>query len=308
MSEPPVTRPGGPRVARFAVPEPLAGERLDRVLAACVPGLSRSRARVLLDLGGVFVDGKRVKVASRAVRAGQTVVATIGGALARATKQPGRAARARDEAALPPFRIVHEDADLVVIDKPPGLLAAPTAESDRGNLADLLARRPGGGPVWVVHRLDLHTSGLLVYARTPEANRVLAAQFRTHDVRREYLAVVAGAFPADRLVLDTPLGGRRAVTHVAIEERYGDRATLLRCRLETGRTHQIRLHCALAGHPVLGDPLHPVRTALPPPRLALHAEVLGLVHPRTGEPLDLRSPLPADLAGWLARLRSALRS
>lgn len=293
-----------PNTVRFAVPPALNGERLDRVLAASVPGLSRTRARVLLDLGGVFVDGRRAKVASRPVRAGQTVQTSLGGALARATKHVGRAARARDEAALPPFRVVLEDADIVVVDKPSGLLAAPTAESDRNNLADLLARRPGGGRVQVVHRIDRHTSGLLVYAKTPAANRALAARFRAHDVRREYVAVVDGGFPAGCTRVDVPLGGRRAVTHVAVEARFAGRATRLRCRLETGRTHQIRLHCALVGHPVLGDPQHPTRPALPPPRLALHAEVLGFAHPRTGAAVDLRSPLPDDLARWLARLAS----
>jgi len=283
------------------------GERLDRVLAACVPELSRTRARVLLDIGGVFVDGRRVKVASRAVRTGQAIEAAVGGALTRATKELGRAARARDDAALPPFRVAFEDEDVVVVDKPAGLLAAPTAESDRGNLADLLARRPGAGRIWVVHRIDLHTSGLLVYARTAEANRVLAARFREHDVRREYVAVVAGAFPGDQARLDAPLGGRRAITHVAVEERFGDAATRIRCRLETGRTHQIRLHCMLAGHPVLGDPQHRTHPALPPPRLALHAEVLGFAHPRTGSAIEVRSPLPADLASWLERLRAAQR-
>lgn len=293
------------RVERFAVPEALSGERLDRVLAACVPGLSRSRARVLLDLGGVFVDGRRVKVAGRPVRSGQTVEATIGGAFARATKRPGRAARARDARTLPAYRMVYEDDDLVVVDKPAGLLAAPTAESDRGNLADLLARRPNGGRVWVVHRLDLPTSGLLVYAKTAEANRALAACFRSHALRREYVAVAAGTFPDARTILDAPLAGRRAVTHVVVERRLPGPATQLRCRLETGRTHQIRIHLHLAGHPVLGDPLHPVAFSCPPPRLALHAAVLGFPHPRTGAPCEFESPLPGDLASWLARLATA---
>lgn len=302
MATPVRSRRPAARVERFAVPEALSGERLDRVLAACVPGLSRARARVLLDLGGVFVDGKRVKVASRPVRCGQAVVATIGGALARATKRPGRDARARDAASLPAYRVVYEDGDLIVVDKPAGLLAAPTAESDRGNLADLLARRPGAGRVWVVHRLDLPTSGLLVYAKTADANRALAARFRRHDVRREYVAVVAGAFPDDRPVLDTPLAGRRAVTRVAVERRLPGPATQLRCRLETGRTHQIRIHLHLAGHPVLGDPLHPVLFPWPPPRLALHATVLGFSHPRTGVFAEFESLLPDDLASWLVRL------
>src|SRR5262249_55246452 len=154
-------------------------------------GLSRRKARVVLDIGGVFVDGARTKVAGRAVRAGQVIVANVGGALERATKEAGREARARDDARRPAFRVVYEDADLVVADKPGGLLTAPTPESDRNNLAHALAQRLGR-PVLVVHRIDLETSGLLVFALTDEANRILAERFREHDVERAYLAVLRG--------------------------------------------------------------------------------------------------------------------
>ncbi len=294
-----------PKKSRVVVAREDHGQRLDQVLAARLPGLSRRRARVLLEIGGVFVDGARVKVASRKVRAGQVIEATLGSALERAAGETGREARARDEAALPPYRIVHEDDDLCVVDKPAGLLTAPTPESDRGNLADLLARRPGAGAVFVVHRLDLMTSGLLVIAKTETANRALSERFRVHDVRREYQAVVAGALAGETRTVDAPIAGRRAVTHLAIVERFGDRATLLRCTLETGRTHQIRLHCLHLGHPVLGDPRYGTRTAFDPPRMALHAGKLGFVHPRTGALLELESPLPEDLAGWLERLRAS---
>src|SRR5262245_61778738 len=141
----------------FTVAEAEAGLRLDQALAARVPGLSRRRARVLLDIGGVFVDGRRTKVAGRLVRAGREGGANVGGALERATPKLGRAARDHDEARLPAFAIVFEDEDVVVVDKPSGLLTAPTPESDRNNLASLLARRPGGAPVQVVHRIDLET-------------------------------------------------------------------------------------------------------------------------------------------------------
>jgi 23S rRNA pseudouridine1911/1915/1917 synthase len=292
-----------------------AGRRLDQVLAARVPGLSRRRARVLLDIGGVFVDGRRVKVAGRPVRAGERIVAHLGGALDRASKEVGRAARAADEGRLPAYGVVFEDGDLVVVDKPAGLLTAPTPESDRNNLASLLARRPGalGGPVLVVHRLDLETSGVLVFAKTAEANRALSERFRTHDLQRVYLAVVAGAFPDSLSVLDQPVAGRRAVTHVGVADRFGDRATLLRCRLETGRTHQIRLHATAAGHPVMGDPRYGQAAAslpppLRPPRMALHAAALAFPHPRTGAPLSFESPWPADLAPWTDRLRAAALS
>lgn len=301
--------PAGARRVAFTVRPVEEGLRLDQVLALRVPGLSRRQARVLLDLGGVSVDGRRVRIAGRAVRPGQAIVAHVGGALARATKDVGRAARARDEAALPRVPVVHEDADVVVVDKPPGVLSAPTPESDRTNLVSLLARRTDPpSPVFLVHRIDRPTSGLLVFARSALANRVLGDAFRTHDVEREYVAVVGGAVPEGLATIDAPLGGRRAVTHLAVAERLGDLATVLRCRLETGRTHQIRLHCRGAGHPVLGDADVAVPGGPEPPRLALHAAVLGFRHPRSGEPVRFTSALPADLAGWLAALRARARA
>lgn len=277
------------------------GRRLDQVLAEHVPDLSRRRARVLLDLGGVFVDGVRAKQAGRPVREGQQIAAHLGGALERATKGVGAAARIRDERALPSPRVLFEDADIVVVDKPAGLLTAPTPESDRNNLASLLSRRAPGPrqPIFVVHRLDMDTSGVLVLARTAEANRVLAERFRTHDLVREYLALVAGAFPAELRRIDQPLRGRRAVTHLEVAERFGERATLVRARLETGRTHQLRLHLRGAGHPVLGDRLY---GGQPGPRLGLHAARLAFAHPITGEPLSFGSPLPDELVRWIEQL------
>jgi len=291
------------RKERFIVTPADAALRLDQALAAHIAGLSRRQARVLLDIGGVFVDGARVKVAGRLVRPGQRIEAHLGGALTRATKTVGHAARARDAAALPEFPIVYEDDDLVVVDKPAGLLTAPTPESDRNNLADLLSRR-GGQRVLVVHRIDLQTSGLLVFAKTTAANRALAEQFRQHNVERAYLAVVAGVFPAQTRTLSLPVRGRRAVTHFAVEEVLDEQATVVRCRLETGRTHQIRIHCEHLGHSVLGDPTYATPTRWPPPRMALHAAELGFTHPRSGERLRFTSPWPADLADWLARLRA----
>jgi 23S rRNA pseudouridine1911/1915/1917 synthase len=286
---------------RFKVTAADRGQRLDQLLAARVPGLSRRKARVLLDLGGVFVDGARTKVAGKLLKPGQEVVANVGGALLRASGEVGREARTRDEAALPPFSIVHQDDDLVVVDKPAGLLTAPTPESDRGNLAKLLEEKVGA-PIFVVHRLDLDTSGLLVFARTPDANRELSERFRVHDVERVYLAALAGVLAEDERTVELPIAGRRAVTHVTVVERFAA-ATLVRCRLETGRTHQIRLHTQHLGHPVLGDRQHGERTPVDPPRMALHAAVLGIRHPRTGEALRFELPWPADLAEWLAGLR-----
>ncbi len=294
--------------ARFVVPDADDGMRLDLALARHVPGLSRRRARVLIDLGGVFVDRGRVKVAGRLVRAGQAVEANLGGALERAVGT-GAAARARSDAELPAYRLVHEDEHLIIVDKPAGLVTAPTPESDRGNLLDLLARR-GTGPVFLVHRLDLPTSGLMVFARTDLANRVLAQRFAVHDVEREYLAVVAGELPAAIATIDRPLRGKRAVTHVVGREPVaGGAATIVTVRLETGRSHQIRLHLTDLGHPVLGDDAHGADVARRfeprPPRLALHAGVLGFRHPATDEPVRWVSRPPPELAAWIDGLRGA---
>lgn len=309
---------GRAQKVEFRVSDADAGRRLDQVLAARVPELSRRKARVLLDIGGVFVDRARVKVASRKMRRGQLVEAHLGGALERATKRVGRRARDRDAEALPAHRVVFEDDDIAVVDKPAGLLTAPTPESDRGNLADALARERDGRRVFVIHRLDLGTSGLLVLAKTEHANKVLSERFRTHELSREYLAVVAGrvaperAAPAgstpgaDTITVREPVRGRRAVTHFQVSEPIGAVATVLRARLETGRTHQIRLHCQFLGHPVLGDRRYGQRSngSWPePPRMALHAAALGIVHPRTGATMSFESPLPTALSEWLGELR-----
>jgi 23S rRNA pseudouridine1911/1915/1917 synthase len=290
---------------RFDVLQDDHGMRLDQVLGRRIPGLSRRRARVLIDLGGVFVDGARVKVASRPVRAGQKIEANLGGVLDRATGL-GAEARARDTAHLPPHTIVFEDDHVIVVDKPAGLVTAPTPESDRGNLLDLLQRRPEGGKVFLIHRIDLPTSGLLVFGKSDLANKVLGDKFARHDVEREYRAVVAGVLADAVRTIDRPIGERRAVTHVTVVERFVD-ATVIAARLETGRTHQIRIHLAGLGHPLLGDDRHGGEVARmfrsPPPRLALHAAVLGFAHPATGAPLRFESPLPPALAGWIAGLR-----
>ena len=286
---------------RFKIAPEDAGLRLDQALAARVPGLSRRKARALIDMGGVFVDRARVKVAGRAVRPGQEVVAVIGAAFERATKEVGREARARDAAGLPAFRVVHTDADLVVVDKPAGLLTAPTPEGDQNTLLFLVAETLRG-PVSVVHRLDLGTSGLLVLARTDEANRALAEVFRGHAVERVYLAALRGEVAWEERVVTEPIAGKRAESRFTVVERLAG-ATMVRCKLETGRTHQIRLHARHVGHAVLGDAQYGERTEIDPPRMALHAAVLGFAHPRTGEALRFESPWPDELRAWWEGLR-----
>lgn len=290
---------------RFVVTAEDTALRLDQLLAKYVAGLSRRKARVALDIGGVFVDNTRVKVAGRMLRPGQVVEVTLGAVLERASGNVGDAARARDVADLPVHELVHVDDDVIVVYKPAGLVTAPTPESDRGNLFDNL-RRSDLGRIFLVHRIDLPTSGLLVFARNEHANKVLGAAFVAHDIEREYRAVAVGDL-AEPFTIDRPIEGRRAVTHLSIVERLGT-ATLLSAKLETGRTHQIRLHLAGAGNPVVGDHQHggeKSRTFLPrAPRLLLHAAVLGFAHPRTGAPMRFERPLPADFAGWLERARA----
>ncbi|HUJ57610.1 MAG TPA: RluA family pseudouridine synthase [Kofleriaceae bacterium] len=275
---------------RFAVAADDAGLRLDQVIPRHVAGLSRRKARAVIDLGGVFVDRARVKVAGRQVRAGQLIEVTVGGAL--------------DAAAPPAPAIVHVDDHVVVVDKPAGLVTAPTPEADRGDLLDQLSQT--FGEVYLVHRLDRPTSGLLVFARTRAANKQLGEAFKAHDIERAYTAVAIGEVAAQ--TIDRPIDGRRAITRVEPERALAG-ATLVGARLETGRTHQIRIHLAGIGHPVAGDREHggelERRFEPRPPRLALHARLLGFTHPATGERVRFESALPADLARWLSRLRTS---
>jgi 23S rRNA pseudouridine1911/1915/1917 synthase len=287
----------------FTVSDGEDGLRLDQALAVRVPGLSRRRARVLIDLGGVFIDRKRTKMAGRPLKVGEKVVAHLGGALSRAENRVGQEARAADEERLPPYQIVFEDDDVLVVEKPAGLLTAPTPESDRGNLLGLLSRRGGDRhEVHLVHRLDMATSGLIIFAKTHPALKALSERFRTHDLLRQYLTVVVGHFPPRVELIEQPIERRSASTRVEVLERLGMRATFLRCTLDTGRTHQIRIHCRGLGHPVLGDRQYGQPTNYDPPRMALHATRLALPHPVSGAALDFTSPWPPDLTPWLTAL------
>lgn len=279
----------------FTVAPDEAGLRLDQVVPKRIPGLSRRKARAVIDEGGVFVDRTRTKVAGRVVRAGQVIEVNVGAAVE------------RPRLATPELAptIVFSDPHVIVADKPAGLVVAPTPESDRGDMLDQLSRQ--FGEVYLVHRIDLPTSGLLVFARTREANKKLGDAFKVHDVEREYRAVAIGAARAQ--TIDRPVDGKRAVTHVRVIEALAG-ATLVAARLETGRTHQIRLHLAGDGTPIAGDTQHggeTSRTFVPrAPRLALHAAILGFTHPATGERVVFESALPPELEAWIARLRPTI--
>lgn len=286
---------------RFRVSEEDAGLRLDQILARCVPGLSRRKARLVLDLGGVFVDRKRVKVAGRTLRPGQWVEVHMGAVLARSIASKDRS----DLYALPIEPVVrYVDEALVVVDKPAGVLSAPTPESDRSNLQSWLERELGA-PVHVIHRLDRLTSGLLVFARQAASAARLTELLQQRLLSREYLLAVRGCVPFENREVREPVRGKAAHTALFCEERR-DVASLLRARLGTGRTHQIRFHAASLGHPVLGDPVYgrgaceslPVR----PPRLALHAARLAFPHPGGSLTLELDSPWPSELTTWWREL------
>lgn len=283
----------------FLVPEDAAGLRLDQCLARHVAPLSRSSARVALDLGAVFVDKKRVKVASRQVFPGQHVAVHLGGAYERAQKRVGREARTEDEAHLPPYHVLYEDEHLVAVNKPAGLLSAPTPEGDWGNLQTLLARRrQPPARVYVVHRLDLQTSGVLVYAKTRLANEKLSELFRAHSLTRRYDVLAAGEPQAEEFTVRQQLSGKPAVTHFRRVAQYAEFCHL-EATLETGRTHQIRRHLLSRGLPVLADAEYSRREAWHPVRLGLHAKHLAFAHPREARILSLDVELAPDLRAWL---------
>ena len=294
---------------RFVVPPDAQGLRLDQCLARCVPELSRRTARIVLDLGGVFIDRKRVKVASRKVFAGQCVEVNLGTALTQATKSTGKAARAHDETRLPPPVVLLEDEHLIVVVKPAGLLSAPTPESDRNNLLSVLAhRQTPPEKLYVVHRLDLHTSGVLVLARSEHANRQLSELFRSHELTRLYDVWVQG-HTKPSFTCEAAVGGRAARTRFTLLAHHttgtGEAFSHLQAQLETGRTHQVRLHAAACGHPVLADLRYGGRAAWHPPRQALHARRLAFAHPVSGELLTFDAPLTDDLSSWLERTNAA---
>jgi 23S rRNA pseudouridine1911/1915/1917 synthase len=335
----------------FAVAEADAGGRLDRVLAASLQAFSRSRLKALIEAGAVAVDGRTIRDPSHRVNSGAAIALDV------PPPEP-----AKPEAEPIPLKVVYEDKDIIVIDKPANLVVHPAAGHWTGTLVNALVahcgeslsgiggeRRPG-----IVHRLDKDTTGLMVVAKNDRAHRSLAAQFASHGrdgdpFERGYLAFVWGAPERPQGTIDRPIdrsprardqmavreGGREAITHWQLLERYegaaaprrgrgaeksrkdeGPVASLLACRLETGRTHQIRVHLASIGHPVLGDPTYGAgfrtkrlllatngQAALADlGRQALHAHILSVKHPSSGKIITFRSELPPDLARLHAEL------
>jgi 23S rRNA pseudouridine1911/1915/1917 synthase len=311
-----------------------AGERLDRFLAGAIGTISRSRVKSLIVEGHASCDGATVTDPSSPVRAGGRYVLAPP-APAPATPQP--------EAI--PFPILYEDADLLVLDKPAGLVVHPAPGNQEGTLVNALLahcgdalpgiggeRRPG-----IVHRLDKDTSGVMVVAKTEQALATLSAAFAARDLDRAYLALawrlpapaegeIEGAIgrdPRDRKRMAVvSRGGKPALTRYRTLRAWGTAVSLLECRLATGRTHQIRVHLASRGHPLVGDPVYlrripacaktlaaPLREALLDfPRQALHATRLGFRHPRSGALLSFDSPLPDDMAALIALLDGAAQS
>ena len=292
------------------VPPGLAGVRMDLALAKLFPGYSRNRLQVWLKSGHVLVDGKHLEGSAK----------TIGGEKIELTAPPA-ADVATPRAQRMALAIVFEDADLIVIDKPVGLIVHPGAGNPDGTLLNgLLAHAPALRQVpraGIVHRLDKDTSGLMVVAKNVTAQANLAAQLAARTVKRMYLALVHGAPPV-RGTIDAPIGrdprvrtrmavtagGKEARTHYKVLERFG-KVALLECRLETGRTHQIRVHLQHIKCPIVGDTVYRrgARNSVVFQRQALHAAALELAHPRSGKHMRWSSPLPDDMEKLIAGLR-----
>lgn len=300
------------------IPNALVGERLDRVVSL-VAGCSRNEAQALIGAGGVWLDGEPQPTGKVRLREGQTVRVDP-------TLLAGPVLPAADESVE--FEVVFADEHLIVIDKPAGLVVHPGAGNPDGTLVNgLLARFPEIAEVGeahrpgIVHRLDLGTSGLLAVARSQRAYHELVDALASRDVGRVYRTLVWGHPANPHGLIDAPIGrdhrdplrmavvvdGKPARTRYRVLEQFRApaEASSLECRLESGRTHQIRVHLSAIGHPVVGDSMYGgVRSGIEPPRPFLHAARLELEHPVTREALEFESPLPDDLAGVLAALEA----
>ena len=308
-------------VLRVTLGPDQTGGRLDKTLAEALPDLSRGRIQALLAQERISLDGVALTDASAKARAGDYEILI----------PPPEPATPLPEAI--PLTVLYEDAHLIVVDKPAGMAVHPAPGSERGTLVNALLHHCGdslsgvGGVArpGIVHRIDKDTSGVLVVAKTDAAHKGLSALFAAHDLDRVYVALTRGAPRPARGTIETRIGrsphdrkkmavlragGREAITHYAVEKVFGPQdkpvAARVACRLETGRTHQIRVHLASKGAPCLGDPIYgagaptnAVKDALAKAgltRQALHAQVLGFIHPVTGERLRFESALPRDMA------------
>jgi 23S rRNA pseudouridine1911/1915/1917 synthase len=307
------------RVVVETIPTALDGERLDRVVALLID-VSRAASAAVVAAGAVSVDGSPVTSGKERVRTGAVVAIDTTAVPVVEPPQPDAGVE---------FAVIHADDAVVVVDKPAGLVVHPGAGNRRGTLVNgLLARFPDIAGVGeaerpgIVHRLDAGSSGLLVVARTPAAADALVAQFGAHTAGRRYEALVWGHPSAPHGIIDAPIGrdpgdplrmalvadGRPARTEYEVVRRLAAPAdvALLSCRLQTGRTHQIRVHLTGIGHPLVGDPVYgDRRTTLGLTRPFLHAGELSFDHPVSGDRVTFHSPLPADLADLLARLDPA---
>ncbi len=292
--------------------EPYEGKRLDAFLAEVVDGVSRSAAAKLIAGGNVLVNGKAASKSGK-LTGTETVEVTL--------PEP------EPIDAVPqniPLDVVYEDADVIVVNKPAGLVVHPAPGHPDGTLVNALlyhcgdslsgvggALRPG-----IVHRIDRDTSGLIIAAKNDAAHQSLAAQLKDHTLARTYECIVVGSLREDTGTVDAPIardardrkrmavvaGGREAVTHWEVVARYAGH-THLRCRLETGRTHQIRVHLAHIGHPILGDTVYGAKKPVPGlTGQCLHAVGLRFLHPRTGEAVELACPLPEEFTAMLQKL------
>ena len=296
--------------------EEFVGERIDKFLSCRLEEVSRSYIQKLIKEGHVSVNGKPVK-ANYKLGAGDEISVEI--------------PEAKEPDILPediPLDILYEDQDILVVNKPKGMVVHPAAGHYSGTLVNALmyhckdslsgingVMRPG-----IVHRIDMDTTGSLLVCKNDEAHRILAEQLKEHTIRREYHAIVSGNIKEDTGTVDAPIGrhptdrkkmsinhknGKQAVTHYEVLERFGN-FTYIRCRLETGRTHQIRVHMASLHHPLLGDEVYGPSSRPPFPGLkgqVLHAKILGIYHPATGEYMEFDAPLPQYFVDLLQKLR-----